>query len=143
VATLLLQNVLYISLDARHNVQENDIYMGMLHEIHHAMRWRKPGYGQTLKEALLTEGLATLFEEEVTGETPIYAKVEIDSECIKKAQKEFDSTQYNHHMWFISGNNSIPRWFGYSYGYELAKEASKRLNKTAAQLVHEPVDLLI
>lgn len=136
------QNIVYVSIDPTHDIKEQDLYMTMLHELHHAARWRSPGYGSTLREALLSEGLATLFEEEVTGATPIYAKVAIAQKQINAAKKELDNSHYNHRMWFISGNETIPHWFGYSYGYKLAKDASLRLNKTAAELVNTPISEL-
>src|SRR3989344_2722710 len=39
----------------------------LAHEINHAMRWRNPGYGKTLLEALVTEGLADHFDLEING----------------------------------------------------------------------------
>lgn len=128
-------NVVYINIDSSKEILEKDLYMGMLHEIHHAIRWRDPGYGTTLKEALLTEGLATLFEEECSGETPIYATVKITKDQILKASKELNNKKYNHIEWFITGNKDIPRWFGYTYGYQLAKSASNTLKKPASELV--------
>ncbi len=128
-------NVVYINIDPSKKILEKNLYMGMLHEIHHAVRWRNPGYGETLKEALLTEGLATLFEEECSGETPIYATVRITKDQIGMANKELNSKKYNHIEWFITGNNDVPRWFGYSYGYQLAKSASNTLKKPASKLV--------
>lgn len=135
-------HIVYLSLDPAHDIKETDIYMGMLHEIHHAMRWRDPGYGLTLEEALYTEGLAALYEEEVTQQRPIYTMMEFTEAHINLAKKDFENSSYDHHMWFISGNAEIPRWFGYSYGYQLAKSASKKLTKSAAELVHAPVDIL-
>lgn len=89
-------NVVYINLDPSKDIQLKDLYMGMLHEIHYAIRWRNPGYGVTLKEALFSEGLATLFEEECSGEVPIYASVEITKDQILKADKDLDNKNYNH-----------------------------------------------
>jgi hypothetical protein len=43
------------------------------HELHHAARNQGPGYGKTLGEALVSEGLAQAFEAEMTGVTPFYA----------------------------------------------------------------------
>lgn len=68
-------NHIYISLDPNSKVisQEN-IFSSILHEAHHCMRWRKPGYGLTLGEAMISEGLACLYEEQITKVIPLYAK---------------------------------------------------------------------
>jgi hypothetical protein len=40
------------------------------HELHHTVRWRGPGYGRTLLEALISEGLADRFAVELLGVPP-------------------------------------------------------------------------
>lgn len=37
----------------------------LAHELHHCVRWRGPGYGSTLGEALVSEGLADHFDLQV------------------------------------------------------------------------------
>ncbi|MGI9506334.1 MAG: DUF2268 domain-containing putative Zn-dependent protease, partial [Geminicoccaceae bacterium] len=37
------------------------------HELHHALRWDEVGYGRTLGEAIVTEGLAGRFVQELFG----------------------------------------------------------------------------
>lgn len=135
-------HLVYMSLDPTHDIKEIDIYSGMLHEIHHALRWRNPGYGMTLEEALYTEGLAALYEEEATNIRPIYTQVKLTDHQINQAKKNLKAPSYNHQMWFISGNHEIPRWFGYSYGYQLAKAASVKHGQSASELVHTSVDKL-
>jgi uncharacterized protein YjaZ len=135
-------NLIYISIDPSHDITREDLIMGYLHEMHHAMRWRKPGYGNSLKEVLFTEGLATLFEEEVTGITPIYAKAEVSNINVENINKTIDSDNYNHHEIFITGNSLYPRWFGYSYGYSIAKSIASNLQKTASELVNADINNL-
>ncbi|MFC6749025.1 DUF2268 domain-containing putative Zn-dependent protease [Deinococcus aquaticus] len=44
----------------------------LAHELHHARRWRGPGYGRTLLEVLVTEGLAQHHERtERAGQAPL------------------------------------------------------------------------
>jgi len=45
----------------------------LAHELHHAKRGQGPRYGRTLGEALISEGLAQCYEEEVGCPTPNYA----------------------------------------------------------------------
>lgn len=127
---------LYVSLDPQYkNLLVEDIVSTIVHETHHCLRWRDPGYGKTLGEALISEGLASLFEEECSGQTPIYAQVKIKPSEIKAAKKLFNSKTYNHSKWFF-GAKEIQRWFGYTYGYQLCKAYSVKTGKSAAQLVH-------
>ncbi len=114
----------------------------ILHETHHCVRWRKPGYGQTLGEVMITEGLATLFEEEHSGTLPIYAQVPIKQDEIDKARNILNDEKYNHNEWFF-GVKNIQRWFGYTYGYQLSKAYSQKTNKSAAELVNTPAELFL
>ena len=114
----------------------------ILHESHHCLRWRKPGYGKTLGEAMISEGLATLFEEEHSGKPPIYAQVKIKQTEIEKARKNLDNEKYNHSDWFF-GSKDVQRWFAYTYGYRLSKTYSEKVNKSAAELVNTPAKLFL
>jgi len=120
-------HLIYVSINPKFPIKEISLLSCLLHEMHHTVRWRKPGFGKTLKEVLITEGLATLFEEEITGKTPIYAKVKYDEKCVELANKEFDNSKFNYYDWFVGGDKEkgISRWFGYSYGYQLAKRQKK------------------
>lgn len=96
----------------------------LAHELHHAVRWLKPGYGQTLGEALITEGLAAHFELEVFGGKPNMWDVAIRGQALQKslrrARREFTSKTYNHNDWFFgSDRRKIPRWTGYALGFYL------------------------
>lgn len=106
------------------------------------MRWRDPGYGDTLGEAMIAEGLACLYEEQKTGNVPIYAKIVLKESQIKLANKILDSKDYDHAEWFF-GSKKIDRWFGYSYGYRLCKEYSKKTGKEASDLVNIPSDIIL
>ncbi len=127
---------IYISLDPKNkSFTHQDILLTMLHEAHHCMRSRKPGYGNTLGEAMVSEGLATLCESEYSGEVPIYGKVNIKKDEIKKAFKNLDN-DYVHNDWFF-GSKDIQRWFAYTYGYRLCKSYSEKSGKSSVQLMHE------
>lgn len=90
------------------------------HELHHCARWEGPGYGHTLGEALVSEGLAGCFAQEVCGGAPE------PWEClalptvlphVANAVSEWDRPDYDHAAWFF-GTASLPRWVGYSLGYQ-------------------------
>ncbi|PKQ03227.1 MAG: hypothetical protein CVT72_15350, partial [Alphaproteobacteria bacterium HGW-Alphaproteobacteria-11] len=45
----------------------------LAHELHHVARIRGPGYAAEFGEALVSEGMAQVFEEELGFSTPFYA----------------------------------------------------------------------
>jgi uncharacterized protein YjaZ len=124
------------------NLKENDIFLSILHEGHHCMRWRNPGYGTTLGEALISEGLACLFEEEIGGVPPIYSQVQISAQDIDRARQSFHKKTFNHAEWFF-GTKKMIRWFGYTYGYQLCKAYSLKTGKQASELVHIDASLIL
>lgn len=128
-------NLIYIFLDSTFPIKELVMEATLLHEMHHAIRWRRPGYGKTLGEVMISEGLAALYEEEMTGVKPIYVSVKYDKKCIQLALKELDNV-FNYYGWFTVGNNDVPRWFGYSFGYKKVKQLSEKMHKTPSQLVN-------
>lgn len=127
---------LFVYLDPSFkDLKQEDILLSIVHEGHHCMRWRKPGYGMSLGEAIISEGLATLFEEEISGKPPIYSQVKITSDEIEKAKRIFNKKTYNHPEWFFGGKKA-QRWFGYSYGYQLCKAYCAKTGKKASELAH-------
>ena len=101
------------------NCELLDIESVVAHELHHLARWHYAGYGFSLGEAVLTEGIATLYEEEISGKKPIWSNTKLDSLIVDKLIKEWDAHNYDHDEWFFSGKHG--RWVGYSAGYKVAK----------------------
>jgi uncharacterized protein YjaZ len=95
----------------------------LAHELHHARRWRGPGYGRTLLEVLVSEGLAQHFEAAERGGPPLYARIEANLEPLwQRAQGELDAPHYDHAAWFFGSEVAdLPRWAGYALGYELVR----------------------
>jgi len=136
-------NHIYVSFDPKSDkITQEGLDETLFHEMHHCMRWRDPGYGSTLGEAMVTEGLACLYEEQKTGNVPIYSKVKLDEMQIKLAKETIKSKDYNHSEWFF-GTKEIARWFGYSYGYALCREYSEKNNKSASELVNVPAEKIL
>jgi len=115
----------------------------LAHELHHAMRWRRPGYGSSLLEAMISEGMADRFAHELLG-TPLppwsEAFPRADTErFLALARAEFDSRSYNHARWFFDADPQLPRWTAYTLGYRLV-EAYQQAHpgSSAAQLVTMP-----
>ena len=107
------------------------------HELHHASRWDGPGYGETLGEALVSEGLAGFFARELTGAPPAPWETVPTSELEpfhKRANEEWNNPDYNHWEWFF-GSADFPRWVGYGIGHMIASAYLQATGKTAAQSV--------
>jgi uncharacterized protein YjaZ len=129
-------NHVYVSFDPKSDkITQEGLNETLFHEIHHCMRWRNPGYGKTLGETMISEGMACLYEEQHSGKAPIYAKVSLKDDQIVKAKNLINSKNYSHYEWFF-GSKDIDRWFGYSYGYKLCRDYSVKTKKSAAELVN-------
>ncbi|WP_191061192.1 DUF2268 domain-containing putative Zn-dependent protease [Geminicoccus harenae] len=92
------------------------------HEVHHCVRIAGPGYGRTLGEALVSEGLAGRFVRELFGNSPEPWECAVDVETLRKNlpdEAELSSTNYDHAAWFFGASGKRPRWLGYTLGYEL------------------------
>jgi uncharacterized protein YjaZ len=99
------------------------------HELHHAVRFKNPGYGTKLLEALISEGLADHFDTEVNN-TPLQLwNRALNEEELEKfnnlAKKEYFSENYNHAEWFFGSSKDIPRWTGYNLGFYLVEKYLK------------------
>ena len=130
------KNLIYININpAFGNIEYKEMLATLYHEYHHAARFASVGYGESLLESLFSEGLACLYEEEKTDRTPIYVRSNVSEDAIKLIGKDLNSKDYNHTEIFVTGNSNLPKWFGYSYGYYLAKKASNNLGKSADKLV--------
>ncbi|MGK9085293.1 DUF2268 domain-containing protein [Brucella intermedia] len=95
----------------------------LLHEIHHCMRMAGPGYGWTLGEALVSEGMAGHFVQHLMNTPPELWERAVPIDRLKvhcPTVAELQSTDYDHAEWFF-GRGEIPRWLGYSMGFELVR----------------------
>ncbi|WP_430969092.1 DUF2268 domain-containing putative Zn-dependent protease [Spongiimicrobium sp. 2-473A-2-J] len=111
----------------------------LAHEMHHAKRRRTVGYGSTLLEASVSEGLADCFAMEITGiDPPIWSVALTGStleEWIDIAGESWNDSSYNHARWFFGTSPDVPRWTGYSIGFKLVKDY------IAANPTRKPSDL--
>lgn len=148
----LNKNLLYIySGPTRENFKEilkKELPRTVAHEIHHCVRWEKVGYGKTLLEAIISEGLAEHFDIEINNNKPTMWASALDKEklfeMLEKAKVSFDDKNYNHASWFFGADKeNIPRWTGYSLGYHIVSDYLKKFNKKASELVGEPAESFI
>lgn len=120
---------IFISLNPRHlhfkDALTNELFFTLAHEFHHTIRWQKSVEEDTLLEALVFEGLADHFAMEVTGrrEPSLYSRALTLAQkktFFEKARKEWDKPTYNNAAWFFGSiPEVIPRWTGYTLGYDL------------------------
>ena len=99
----------------------------LAHELHHSSRVRMgPGYGITLAEALVTEGLADHFVAEAFPDTPPQPwddalSEDQETEVWEMAQAVLEVPYgYDHRAWFF-GRGDVPRWAGYTLGYRITR----------------------
>jgi hypothetical protein len=123
--------------------------LGVLaHELHHVVRTRGPGYGMTLHESLVSEGLAQCFEEEVGLPPPFYA-VFLDAATLArvdaKAKEASPLLRYDHNAWYFGrfGDAEWPRYAGYSLGYAIVKAWLDENGVTAAASATVPANDII
>jgi hypothetical protein len=143
-------NTVWIYTDPSHkNYQkllEKQLPKVLTHELHHACRWQGPGFGKTLKEALVTEGLAAHFETETFGGKPSDFYVQFSDKEIQRfwklAQKDLNSKSFSYDDWFFGNvKRKIPKHAGYALAYWLigkslnGRKASELSISTAGQIL--------
>lgn len=116
----------------------------LAHEMHHCCRHASVGYGDTLFQALISEGLACHYEREFSRQTPIYVNhlsPQQRQQFLTTAEKVWFGKNYNHASWFFgSVKERMPKWVGYDLGYFLVEQYLNQTAKTAGCLVNEPAE---
>jgi uncharacterized protein YjaZ len=106
------------------------------HEWHHLARWRGPGYGTTLPEVIISEGLAQHFEIDCfPGPPSFFSTVLSDkqrSEILAAFIREFQISNYDHARWFF-GKGEFPFQAGYDLSFNLIGEYLLNQGTTAAK----------
>ena len=130
-------HVILVALDPAFDLVADKVETTLVHELHHAMRWRGPGCGGSLAQMLVSEGLAVLFEEEVLGKAPFYSQVPITDREVTQARAALFVEPFSQSKWFF-GADGITFGFGYTYGYQLCKAYAQAAGKRASELVDVP-----
>ncbi|MGH7196358.1 MAG: DUF2268 domain-containing putative Zn-dependent protease [Candidatus Saccharimonadales bacterium] len=92
----------------------------LYHELHHMARHQNVGYGKTLGGAVLSEGIATYYEEFKTDWSPPWGNATYSKKDVADAISMWDSEDYNHSEWFFSSERG--RWVGYALGVEIVRK---------------------
>jgi hypothetical protein len=95
------------------------------HEVHHCLRMGACGYGRTLGEALVSEGLAGHFVGTLFGSAPEPWERAVDDETLRANlpdEAALAQSDYAHAAWFFGRGGRHPRWLGYTLGYRIVGE---------------------
>lgn len=147
-------NLIFISLNPRHpdfkKAVKEELAFTLAHELHHTVRWQKQVEGDTLLEAMVFEGLADHFAQEVTGRNkPSLYSCALTSEqkkiLLKKASLEWKQPTYDNNLWFFGSRpDVIPRWTGYTLGYDqVSKYLQVNPGTSASKLVSADTSLFV
>jgi hypothetical protein len=123
---------------------EVEFVAAIAHECHHALRMRSVGYGRTLGEAIVSEGLACHFETELRdGAAPFYA-IALSTEQIGlrlgDCQAAWNSADYSQPDWFFGRKpETLPRFYGYCLGYAMVDRYVRSAGRKASALIDDPV----
>lgn len=91
----------------------------LVHEMHHLIRWDGPGYGKSLGEALVSEGLAGHFVVQVLGGSPDPWDATVPAPgAARLAMNEWARRDYDHARWFF-GKGDLKNGTGYGLGHRL------------------------
>ena len=95
------------------SIGNGTLHRQIAHEVHHCLRMAGPGYGRTLGEALVSEGLAGQFVRYLFGNPPEPWECAVD-EALAKAHfpdaAMLALVNYDHASWFFGKGGRFPRW---------------------------------
>ena len=123
-----------VSVDPAFALDRQKIEATLVHEFHHAMRWRVVDFSGDLAQMLVSEGLAQLFEEDFIGEPPFYSDADITEQEVAMANRDLHAQPFNQQKWFF-GAEGVTKHLGYTYGYRLCKKYSLAVGKSASELL--------
>ncbi|WP_347137876.1 DUF2268 domain-containing putative Zn-dependent protease [Paracoccus sp. SSK6] len=113
----------------------------LVRQIAHLVRWEGPGYGRSLGEALVSEGLAGHFVLQVMGGPPdAIDTVRPAQGATRLAMNEWARRDYDHPRWF-GGKGDLRRGTGNSLGHRLiAEHLAQSPGGSAASLATAPAE---
>ena len=113
----------------------------MVRELHHLARWERPGYGRSLGEVLVSEGLAGHFVLQVMGGPPDgLDTVRPAQGAMRQAMNEWARRDYDHGRWF-GGKGDLRRGTGHGLGHRMiAEHLAQAGGDTAASLATAPAE---
>lgn len=130
----------------KEKVIENSLLATIYHEMHHAKRMTTVGYGESLLEAVITEGLASVYAEKMFPKFIApwgkYTNKEIKSNLRLFLQNIIkNKKRYSHEEWFLGFGK--PHWLGYKVGIYIIRslkdkcvsfDCTRAVNKKAEEI---------
>jgi uncharacterized protein YjaZ len=113
----------------------------LIRQIAHLIRQEGPGYGRSLGEVLVSEGLAGHFVLQVMGGQPDgLDTVRPAQGAMRQAMNEWARRDYDHGRWF-GGKGDLRKGTGHGLGHRLiAEHLAERTGDSAATLAMAPAD---
>ena len=105
-------------------VEQGALRRQVAHEVHHCLRNAGPGYGRTLGEAFVSEGLAGHFVHRLYGTPPEPWECALtETGALRRLPDKaaLAATNYDHVGWFFGVGGRHPRWLGYTLGYTIVR----------------------
>ncbi|TXN60036.1 hypothetical protein FV228_24380 [Methylobacterium sp. WL18] len=107
------------------SLRGGDIRRTVAHEVRHCLRMGGPGYGTTLGEALVSEGLAGQFVSHLFGTPPELWESAVSDTELAENPPDFaalSGLNHDHGAWFYGRGGRYPRWLGYTLGYRIVAD---------------------
>ena len=116
-------------------IAEGDLRAALFHEFHHLVRMAA-SHPQTLMDHVIAEGLATAFERDFAGASPLWGQYPADvGKWVDELQAQPSTAKRDD--WLLRHPDGR-RWIGMRAGTYLVDAAMKQLNRTSAALVTTP-----
>jgi hypothetical protein len=103
-------------------LQDGTLRRQVAHEVHHCMRMGAIGYGRTLGEVLVSEGLAGRFAGHLFDSPPEPWECAVDDAALRAHLPDataLSALDYDHMAWFFGAKGLYPRWLAYTLGYRI------------------------
>lgn len=145
------RDTMFLGFDTAHPAIEARLVGGLrrvvVHEAHHCLRRAGPGYGNTLGEVLVSEGLADHFTIEVLGGQPEPWSRALDDGALRQAARLAEPAlrqPVDVDAWFHGVDGMVRPWSGYSLGWRLTEAwLAQRAPLPPSRLVQAPADEVI
>jgi hypothetical protein len=137
-------NLVHLTFDGSNENLKSNVGLPLermvAHEINHVWRWRGPGYGATLGEVLISEGLAGHISRQIYGNLPEpwEEPEDDDTDALEEATAGWGEP-YNHMEWFF-GSGKYPHWLGYRLGYRIVGRHIEMSKRSAWELTGVSAD---
>lgn len=119
---------------------EENLQRTIAHEYHHCCRRELVGYGDTLGEQIVSEGLADVFAYELFGGPISPWATALSANELRLWEAEalplLSSTDFDYFEWFLGYGKIKPMWTGYALGWAIVNDyLSKNKSMSASKLV--------